>query len=643
VLTVFDILLIAGAVVVMAAGIRQRWLLVQQGRPARASRNPAGLIRYLFSHDKIRQIRTAGWAHLLVFFGFLVPMVVVIAAQFGFTLPFAVAHLLSLGIELIGLAMLSGLLYLLIRRFGATKSPAPQKTLVPMVLLLFIVVTGFLAEGARLAITVTGFTWSSPLGWLISLALPDSPLLMQVMIRLHFFALLVFVAVLPYGFMRHLFAGSLTVYYRRPGLPGQAALPSGEMEPAGAATIQDFTWKQLLEAEACVSCGRCETNCPAFQAEKPLSPRKVMRDILSQMEQTGQKHPPGAPTVQPMLEDAITADEIWSCTSCMACLTHCPLFIEPLDKIINLRRHKVMGQGKLPVEARGMVRNLELFGDVYGKGISHRRDWALNRAVPVISESSAAVEVLFWVGCAAAFHPRYRQAALMMVEILRAGAVDFAVLGKAEYCCGDPARRLGDDAVFIELAQRNIRHLKRFGARKIVTLCPHCYNTLKHEYAGMGSDFKVEPAGQFIARLIHQNRIQLKYPLEQTITLHDPCFLGRANQIYEPLRQICRAVPGLRIKELQRNREGAFCCGGGGGRMWLHDGQGQRINLLRAEEIVRSGAPMVATACPYCITMLEDGIASLEIEKPPKVKDIVEIAASALAEPDKTQHATRNS
>lgn len=314
----------------------------------------------------------------------------------------------------------------------------------------------------------------------------------------------------------------------------------------------------------------------------------------------------------------------------MACVTHCPVFIEPLDKIIDLRRHKVMGQGLLPVEARSMIRDLELYRDVYGKGISHRADWALNRNVPLITEDPAKVDVLFWVGCAGAFHPRYQQVAQELVRILQAGAVNFAILGKKEYCCGDPARRLGDDAAFVELAQKNIRQLNRHGVQRILTLCPHCYNTLKNEYPGLGAAFEVEHASQFVSRLINQERIRLQYPLAKTLTVHDPCFLGRANQIYEPLRQICQAVPGLRVKELPRNRESAFCCGGGGGKMWLHDSAGRHINQLRAEEISQSGVDLVATACPYCVTMLEDGINSLELEKQPKVLDVVEIVSSSL-------------
>ena len=630
-LTAFDLLLIAIAIVIMVAGFRKRWTVLQLGRKMPRSRDLMGLVKYLLGHDNILQNRYTGLAHLAVFFGFLIPLVIIILAQFDFALPLPVARILSLLTDLLGLAMAVGLVFFLLRRIRSTASqPSPRKVF-PVVVLLIILMTGFLAEGTRLSIGSPGFSWSSPVGWLISPALPASPLLMQVLIRIHFLTVLVFVATLPFTFMRHLVASSLNVYYKRQGSPGEMRPMSLESGPSGAKTIQDFTRKQLLETEACVACGRCEENCPASMAQKPLSPRKLMQDILSQMEQIS-RNGNGLPTDGlPLLEEAVTADEIWSCTSCMACVAHCPVFIEPLDKIIDLRRHKVMGQGLLPVEARSMIRDLELYRDVYGKGISHRADWALNRDVPQISDDSAKVDILFWVGCSGAFHPRYRQAAQEMVRILQAGAVNFAILGKTEYCCGDPARRLGDESLFIELAQKNIRQLNQHGVQRILTLCPHCYNTLKNEYPSLGVDFEVEHASQFIARLIDQKRIQPQYPLKQTLTVHDPCFLGRANQIYEPLRQICQAVPGLRIKELQRNRENAFCCGGGGGKMWLHDSVGRHINQLRAEEISLSGVDLVATACPYCVTMLEDGMAALEIEKPPKVRDIVEVVASSLA------------
>ena len=633
-LTAFDLLLIAIAIVIMVAGFRKRWAAVQLGRPEKLSRDPLGLIQYLFGHSKILQNRKAGWAHLCVFFGFLIPLVVIILSQFDFVMPVPVARLLSLLTDLLGLAMLVGLVYFLLRRFGVAEPRAPKRTIFPVMVLLFMIVTGFLAEGTRLAIVPVGFSWSSPVGWLISLTLPNSPLLMQVLIRLHFFALLVFVAALPFTFMRHLLASSQNVYYKRRAMRGAARPVSLEADSVGARTIKDFTWKQLLEAEACVSCGRCEENCPASMAEKPLSPRKVMQDILSQMEHNGRNGSGTQTDDLPLLAEAITADEIWSCTSCMACVTHCPVFIEPLDKIIDMRRYQVMGEARLPAEARPMIRDLEIYGDVQGKGVAHRADWAMNREVPQLFQPSAQtdseVEMLLWVGCSGAFHPRNQETSRAMVKILKAAGIRFAILGKEELCCGDPARRLGDEILFQKLARANIDHFNRHQVKKIVTMCPHCLNTLKNEYPELGCKLEVVHATELVMDLIRDNRIALKYPVADKMAIHDACYLGRYNQVYQPPRDICRAVPGTQLKETARNRDSGFCCGGGGGRMWLHENIGQNINVVRAEEMTNTGIDLIGTACPYCLVMLDDGVKSLELEKAPKVADIIDIVAESL-------------
>jgi Fe-S oxidoreductase/nitrate reductase gamma subunit len=633
-LTAFDLLLISIAIVVMAVGFKKRWAVVQLGRQERLARDPVGLIKYLFGHDKIMQNRKAGWAHLFVFFGFLIPLVVIILAQFDFAMPLPIARLLSLLTELLGLAMLAGLLYFLLRRIGATKPRAPQRTIFPMAVLLFIVVTGFLAEGTRLAIVPAGFSWSSPVGWLISLTLPNSPLLMQVLIRLHFFALLVFVAALPFTFMRHLVASSQNVYYKRRGMRGAAMPVSLEADSIGARTIKDFTWKQLLESEACVSCGRCDDNCPASLTDKPLSPRKVMQDILSQMERANRNGSKPQNEGIPLLEKAITGDEIWSCTSCMACVTHCPVFIEPLGKIIDMRRYQVMGEARLPDEARPMIRDLEIYGDVQGKGVAHRADWAMNREVPQLfqppAQTDSDVEMLLWVGCSGAFHPRNQETSRAMVKILKAAGIRFAILGKEELCCGDPARRLGDEILFQKLARANIVQFDRHQVKKIVTMCPHCLNTLKNEYPELGCKLEVVHATELVMDLIRENRITLKYPVADKMAIHDACYLGRYNQVYQPPRDICRAVPGTQLKETGRNRDSGFCCGGGGGRMWLHENIGQKINVVRAEEMVKTGIDLIGTACPYCLVMLDDGVKSLELEKTPKVADVIDIVAASL-------------
>jgi Fe-S oxidoreductase len=348
----------------------------------------------------------------------------------------------------------------------------------------------------------------------------------------------------------------------------------------------------------------------------------MVQDLLHQMEQTRSKGN--------LLEDVISGEEIWSCTTCMACVEHCPVFVEPLDKIIDIRRYQVMGCGNLPPEAKPMIRDLEIFGDVHSKGISHRTDWTLSLDVPVLSDCNDTTEILLWVGCSGSFHPRYREASKAMLNILNAGDVDFAILGKQELCCGDPARRLGEERLFQELACKNIKRFKQHQIQKIVTLCPHCFNTLKNEYPGVGGEYQVMHATEFVQELIKEKRIILKYPVDNTLSVHDPCYLGRINQIFEPIRNVCRAVPGIEIRELPRNRENVFCCGGGGGMMWLHESLGRRINHIRAEEAAKTGAELVGTACPYCLTMLEDGISALEMKKPPKVKDFVEIVAASL-------------
>ena len=379
------------------------------GREENRSGDWKGLFKYILGHAKILKKPGPGRAHLMLFWGFTVPMIVIILAQLGFTIPIIPARLLSLLADLLGIALLAGTLFFLVKR---------KRSFVPLFLFLFILLTGFAAEGTRLSIVHPQFTWESPLGWLVSILLPPSPQLMHLMIRLHFFVVLLFIATMPFTFNRHLIAAPMNIFYRRKNARGELKGISLDKGPIGADTIMDFSWKQLLDAEACVSCGRCEENCPASLSGKPLSPQKVMRDIFEQM---------ASPSSISPLEVRITGDEIWSCTTCMACVEHCPVFIEPMDKIIDMRRNQVMGKGHLPVEARSMMRELEIYGDVHGKGIAHRKDWAFNRAVPLIDASDSNQDILLWVGCAGAFHERYQEVSRAMVSILKTAEIPFGI------------------------------------------------------------------------------------------------------------------------------------------------------------------------------------------------------------------------
>lgn len=627
-LTAFDVLLIAAAFSIMLAGVAGKLnLLRQAGSHEERTCDWNGLARYLFSQEPILKRRFTGICHLFLFWGCVVFLLVAVLAQFEFTMPTPLAKLLALFLELLGVLMLAGTLFFLFRPLATPGVGSARGTIFPMLLMLVVIVTGFLAQASRLAITEHGTSLIAPVGSLLSGAVPASPLFMQVMIRIHFFAVLLFIAVVPFTAMRHLVFASANVLYRGQTRRGRLAPLPLSAESYGARTVMDLSWKQKLDADACVSCARCEQNCPAFLSDKPLSPKKVMGAIFGQL---GAVQADPASDALPLLETAVSGEEVWACTTCLACVQHCPIYAEPLNEILEMRRYRVMNQGLLPKEAIPAMRDLKLYGDVQGKGVARRTDWALNRDVPVLTGESSNIEVLVWVGCSGSFHPGNQETARSLVKILKAANVRFAILGSKERCCGDPARRLGDEALFLDLARENIRWLDKFGVRKIVTLCPHCLHTLKNEYPALGGQYEVVHAAEFVADLLKSGRITMKYANAKTIAIQDPCYLGRYNQVYEPLREICKAVPSMQVKELARNRESSFCCGGGGGRMWLHEGTGVGINKLRAEEAMKTGIDLVGTACPYCLTMLEDGIKSIEADSHPQVIDVIDIVADSI-------------
>jgi Fe-S oxidoreductase/nitrate reductase gamma subunit len=619
-LTSFDLLLIGLSLLVFAAGLVRLRATWRQGRQVARPGDWKGLLLYLLGHRKILKNGSPGTAHLALFWGICFYMALAILAQFGAVVPVVLAKLVSLLSDVLGLAMLAGLVFFTVRRLGSQDSEPPEGVLLPLAILLVIVLSGFWAEGARLSLNLTDSAWYSPAGWFFALLSPASPLFMQLMVRIHFFAVLLLLALIPFTFLRHLITSSLNVYYRRQGPAGRLDPVDWEGGVIGADKKQDFTWKQLLDAQACVSCGRCEQSCPAHISGKPLSPRKIIRSLANNL-----RGPDAA-----SMEQTVSSEELWACTTCMACVEKCPVLVEPLDKLLDMRRYQVMDQGRLPREAREMMRNLELFGDTNGQGPAHRQDWALGLEVPHISSLNGEAEILLWVGCSGAFHPQYQEVTRSMVHILKAAGVSFGILGKEESCCGDSARRLGDEERFEALARKNIAAFKKYDVETIVCLCPHGYNTLRNEYPALGGRYQVLPAAQYVLGLIEQNRISPKYPVAGQLAIHDPCYLGRANGIYEPLRQLGNLLPGTTLVELERNRENGFCCGGGGGRMWLHENIGENINNLRAGQVAQSGVDTVATACPFCLTMLEDGINFLEQEDPVKVRDIIEIVAMSL-------------
>ena len=619
-ISLFDILLVLIALIVTAIGFLKRCSSWLSGRGEAISADWAGLIGYILGHRRVLETRKRGVVHLIFLWGFVSPLLVIILAQFGFSIPFPAARAISLLMDLLGFCLFFGAIYFMINRIKSMDRSGPQKTLFPISLILIIIITGFLAEGTRLSIINSTSLCSTPVGWMLSGFMPPSPLVMSIMIRLHFLAVLVFIATLPYTYSRHIIIAPLNILFRRKGNPGLLRNVSFEAGITGAGSIKDFSWKQLLDVDACVSCGRCDENCPAFISGKPLSPRNIVRQLITRLESAGSEGIIRIPD-----------EEIWSCSSCLACVTHCPVYVEPMDKIMDMRRFIAMGKGQIPSEARPMIRNLELFGDVQGKGASHRMDYACDLHLPQFDSGGLKGNVLLWVGCSGAFHPRYQDVVRAMVNIMRKAGIPFAVLGAKEYCCGDPARRVGEEKLFIELAKKNIEQFRGHGVKEIVCLCPHCYNSLKNEYPLLlregleqKTPWEVFHASEFIMRLIREGTIKPRYSIEGDMAFHDPCYLGRANNLYDPPREMMKSMPGSSLMELERHHTEAFCCGGGGG-MWFHENSGRRLNTMRAEEVLDSGVNMLGTACPYCMTMLEDGINSLGKGEEVRVMDIVEI------------------
>jgi Fe-S oxidoreductase/nitrate reductase gamma subunit len=631
-----ELLMVVGAFFLMAMGLARRWCLPASKHDPQRSAAWSDLLRMVLGQKKLLARPMVGLAHLFLVWGFMIFILIVILAQTPLKVTPLAAQVISLLLDVTGFCMLAAVLFFVIRRIVIANRRNDlrlhKRTLLPLVGLLAILLSGFFAEGTRFNLIQSQNTLSAPVGYFFSAFLPDTPKFMQIMIRLHFVFVILFVATIPFTFMRHLASTSVHILYKENDLAKLPSALSLDNGPLGAGSILDFSRQQLREAEACVSCGRCDEQCPALISGKPLTPSVIMGKIVDQMEALSCLGNRSKKAHAPELAASISPNEIWACTTCMACVEHCPALIRPMDKILELRRYRVLQLGQVPTEATAMIRNLELFGDVNGKGPAHKVDWALNRNVfRIRTKAAPPPEVLLWVGCSGAFHPAHQQTTRALVSILQAAEVDFRILAENELCCGDPARKLGDEALFIQLARKNIHRFKQCGITRIVTLCPHCFNTLGREYRALGCGVEVLHASEMVVQLIKCGRIALKYPFVKSVAIHDPCYLGRYNGIYEPLRQVCRSVPGVTLKELPRTKDKGFCCGGGGGRMWLHENIGQNINLLRAREVVDSGVAAVATACPYCLTMMEDGIKGLETENPPEVIDIIQLAADALS------------
>ncbi|OLD77350.1 MAG: Fe-S oxidoreductase, partial [Ignavibacteria bacterium 13_1_40CM_2_61_4] len=413
----------------------------------------------------------------------------------------------------------------------------------------------------------------------------------------------------------------------------------------GAADVEDLTWKQLLDGYSCTECGRCTAACPAALTGKPLSPKKIVVDIRRRLMEKaplltgrGIQGEPAVPGAEPsghaaaaaqLVGDYITEDELWACTTCMACVQECPVQIEHVDVIVDMRRYLVLTESKFPKEMQATFQNLERNFTPWGFSHSTRADWAQGLDIPLQSDNPDA-EVLFWVGCAGAYDVRYKKVTQAFAKLMKIAGINFAILGREEKCNGDPARRAGNEYLAQMLMTENTETLNRHHVRTIVTTCPHCFNIFKNEYPQFGGNYEVVHHTEYITNLIESGRIKLSKEKRAKITYHDSCYLGRYNKVYDQPRDAIRAIPGVEIEEMKRSRDRGFCCGAGGARMFMEEPIGKRVNIERTEEALALKPDVISTACPFCMTMLTDGVKAKEAAERVQVKDIAELVLEAV-------------
>jgi Fe-S oxidoreductase len=417
----------------------------------------------------------------------------------------------------------------------------------------------------------------------------------------------------------------------------------------GAGHIEDFTWKQLLDTLTCTECGRCQAVCPAWATDKPLSPKLLimaLRDNLfesaprligapasPELSTHGDAAAAAAKADAPTLVPAtIDPDVLWSCLTCGACVEECPVDIEHVDTIVDMRRYEVLMESRFPSEAGLMLRNIENQGDPWGLGGSKRSEWteALNFDVPIVADTVPDdVEYIYWVGCAGALDERARKATQATARMLDQAGIRFAILGPREACTGDPARRLGNEYLYQEMGKANIATLNEVGAKKVIASCPHCFNALSREYPDLGGNFEVIHHSQLFGRLVAEGKLS-PGRLEAKLTYHDPCYLGRHNRVFDEPRAVLGSITGLEQIEMHRCRERSFCCGAGGARMWMEEHLGKRVNLERTDEALSTGADVVSTACPYCLIMLDDAVRARSRQDDVKVLDLSQVVEASL-------------
>ena len=597
------------------------------------TRGLAGLRKlagYLLTHRVIRRDPYAGVMHAMIFWGFIALLIattlVGIQHHFGIEFLTGTTYLVfSLGADLGGAAFCAGIVMALWRRRARTPYSRllPDRTTIAMLWgLLILGLTGFLVEGARIARDFPPFEKWSPVGYATALLLSSVGIDGETATALHRFSWIVhavlvggFFVVVPITLLRHIVTGAWNVVESR-GVPGRLHPPQSPI--TGAVELGDFDRLDLLQADACLTCGHCTLVCPAEAAGKPLSPRSIVLGLRDHLD---------VPTVP--LTEHVDDNALWSCTTCNACDAVCPVEIDIVQKIITMRRGRI-AESEFPQTAGEALETTAQKFNPFGQSNSARMDWAAGLDVPVAGEEES-VELLYWVGCGGAFDPDGREVTRAMIRIFNHLQIEYRVLGCRERCTGDPARRLGEEGLWQSLAEHNQRTIADNGVRTVVTHCPHCFHSLRNEYPVVGPMPEIVHHTQWLQARIADGSLRLRKGSQEKLTYHDPCYLARANGEVEGPRAVLGEFARLPIVEMDQHGRQGFCCGGGGGQMWLDVRGETRVENIRAAHVDATGAQTVVTGCPYCRVMLEAGRSSLDERQGKwRVKDLAELVVENL-------------